>query len=234
MTSVRPTPTSTTAADECEIRRWSVLLPRHIRPGCQKLQTRVYVAKKRVRQPPHIAAAPGGTGVFFLHDPITGIRFLVDTGAGRSLLPASQWRKSHQPNPDVRLTAANGTPIPTYGRHHLDIRIGNRKYGWSFVVADVTLPLLGADFLANYQLHVDVARAQLVDTASLAATPIAAAPGDLAIQVIDASDDFAHLRDSYPDVFSRSFVSNHRIQSNTEYTTTLKHRVLQCFSDFVG
>ncbi|MPC49952.1 hypothetical protein E2C01_043767 [Portunus trituberculatus] len=34
------------------------------------------------RRPPPIVAAPGGSPTFFLHDPITGIRFLMDTGAG--------------------------------------------------------------------------------------------------------------------------------------------------------
>ena len=125
----------------------------------------------------------------------------MDTGAARSLLPASRWKRNSQPQPDGRLAAANGTPIPTFGRHHLVIRIGNRTYGWDFLVADVTLPLLGADFLAHYQLLVDVSRGRLVDTASLAATPIAAAPDNLSVHVIDASDDFAHLRKAYPDVF---------------------------------
>lgn len=159
------------------------------------------MAKKHVRRPPFIAAAPGGSPTFFLLDPITGIRFLVDTGAGRSLLPASRWKKPHLLQHDVRLSAANGTPIPTFGCQHLKIRIGNRTYGWNFVVADVTLPLLGADFLANYHLLVDVRSGRLLDTDSLAATPIAAAPEDLTIQVIDATDSYAHLRNSYPDVF---------------------------------
>lgn len=154
-----------------------------------------------MRRPPLVAAAPVAASTFFFHDPLNGIRFLVDTGAGRSLLPASRWRKHHLPHPDVRLTAANGTPIPTYGRHHLDIRIGDRTYGWSFVVADVTLPLLGADFLANYRLLVDVSGARLLDSASFATIPITAAPDAPTVHVIDAGDTFTHLRDSYPDVF---------------------------------
>ncbi|MPC63924.1 hypothetical protein E2C01_058032 [Portunus trituberculatus] len=153
------------------------------------------------RQQPRLRQPPGGATTFFLRDPINAFRFLVDTGAGRSLLPASQWRKPHLPPTDVRLTAVNGTPILTYGRQHLYIHIGNHKYWWNFVVANVSLPLLGADFLANYQLLVDVSRARLLDAVSLAATPIAAAPDDLTFHVIDPTDAFAHLRDSYPDIF---------------------------------
>ena len=68
-------------------------------------------------------------------------------------------------------------------------------------MADVTIPLLGADFLAHYQLLVDVSGGRLVDTASLQATPIVTAPDNLALQVLDAADEFAHLRASYPEVF---------------------------------
>lgn len=67
-------------------------------------------------------------------------------------------------------------------------------------MANVTIPLLRADFLPHYQLLVDVSRSRLVDTASLASKPIATTPDDLSIQVIDVADDFSVLRTSYPDL----------------------------------
>ena len=76
----------------------------------------------------------------------------------------------------------------------------NHRYGWSFVVADVTLPLLGADFLAHYRLLVDVSRGRLVDAVSFTTTPIAAALDNLALQVKYAADDFTHLCHSCPDI----------------------------------
>ncbi|KAK8397537.1 hypothetical protein O3P69_004355 [Scylla paramamosain] len=136
----------------------------------------------------------------FLHDPINGVHILVDTRTGRSLLPASQWRKPHLPQLISRLMAPNGTLIQTYSCQHLNVRIGNHTCGRNFVLADVTHPLLGADFLANYLLLINISSARLLDTVSLATTPIAVAPDNLAIQVIDATDDFSHFQDSYPDV----------------------------------
>ncbi|XP_037787747.1 uncharacterized protein LOC119583347 [Penaeus monodon] len=169
--------------------QWSTIL--HVSAGIQyNNPTRGHDSSKATRNSPTASAIL-----------TPDIRFLVDTGAAHSLLPASRWRKPHQQQPVTRLTAANSTPIPTYGRKYLNICIDSRTYGWSFVVADITLPLLGADFLAHYQLLVDVSSGRLIDAASLAAIPIAAAPDNLALQVIDAADDYAHLHYSYPDVF---------------------------------
>ncbi|XP_076058528.1 uncharacterized protein LOC143035546 [Oratosquilla oratoria] len=123
---------------------------------------------------PCITAAPTGTNTIFLSNPTTGMRFLVDTSTARSLLPAARWRQPHQPASNVQLIAANSTLISTYGCQHLEISIGGRRFEWYFIVADVTLPLLRADFLSHYQLLVDIARFQLVDTSSLTTTPIAA------------------------------------------------------------
>ena len=169
------------------------------------------LAKKPIRWPPHISEATG-YNAFFLHDTATGVRFLIDTsatgvrflidtGATCSLLPASQWKKPHLPPSNVKLAAANGTPIPTYSHQHLTLRISKCYYSWNFVVADVTIPLLGADFLAHYQLLVDIYSCRLVDDISLNTTLIAAAPNHLALQVKDTSDKFEHLWHSYPDVF---------------------------------
>lgn len=85
------------------------------------------VAKKRVGRPSHIAAAPTGVNTFFLQDPASGTRFLVDTGAARSLLPVARCKGPYQPATSIRLTAANGTPIPVYGQQHMKINIAGRN-----------------------------------------------------------------------------------------------------------
>ena len=45
----------------------------------------------------------------------------------------------------------------------MTLSINGRKYVWKFMVADVTQPLLGADFLCSNTLMVDVKGQQLVD-----------------------------------------------------------------------
>ena len=73
--------------------------------------------------------------------------FLVDTGADVSVLP-SKFQKHAAPF-NVELKAANGTSIKTYGCLTADVNIQRlrRDFRWKFVVADVTSPILGANFL---------------------------------------------------------------------------------------
>ena len=53
------------------------------------------------------------------------------------------------------LSDANGSPIDTYGNKSLKLNIDMRRnYIWSFIIANVQTPILGAYFLANYNLAV--------------------------------------------------------------------------------
>ncbi|XP_068237199.1 uncharacterized protein [Palaemon carinicauda] len=74
----------------------------------------------------------------------TGVRFLVDTGVLRSLLPRELFRtqRSLCKFADVRMAAANGSAIPTYGYENLTLSFGNGNFNWKSLVADVKLPIL--------------------------------------------------------------------------------------------
>ena len=53
------------------------------------------------------------------------------------------------------LRAANGLQIATYGECALEIDFGlGRRYSWAFIVADVTTPILGIDFLASNRFNI--------------------------------------------------------------------------------
>ncbi|KAL1487842.1 hypothetical protein ABEB36_015492 [Hypothenemus hampei] len=98
----------------------------------------------------------------FVKDPTTRISFLVDTGAEVSVLPrrfTNVWKPA-----TFKLYAANGTPISTYGVKSLSISLGLRRiFTWEFLVAEVTHPILGADFLSIQDLWVDLKNKRLVD-----------------------------------------------------------------------
>ncbi|CAK9810898.1 Transposon Tf2-9 polyprotein [Anthophora plagiata] len=65
------------------------------------------------------------------------------------------------------LAAANGTPIATYGTKTLTLNLGLRRdFTWRFVVADVSKPIIGADFLAHFGLLVDIRNQRLIDQIS--------------------------------------------------------------------
>ena len=119
------------------------------------MQSPMCMAKKLLSRLPYVAASKGST-TFYV--PGTGSKegYLVDTGACRSLIP-----RKYVPNPGRKgkpLKAANGSRINTYGFRQQSIDVGGRLYKWKFLVADVFLPILGADFLAAYHLLVDVRR----------------------------------------------------------------------------
>ncbi|CAE1236832.1 unnamed protein product [Acanthosepion pharaonis] len=78
---------------------------------------------------------------------------VVDTGAAISVIPPTN-RSALKPT-SFQLRAANGSTIETYGTKELTLNINLRRdFKWSFTVADVKTPLLGADFLAHYNLAV--------------------------------------------------------------------------------
>jgi len=103
----------------------------------------------------------------FVRDKGSGIRFLIDTGADicvfpRQLVPG-RLRKS-----EYTLSAANGTPIATYGTRMMTLNLGLRRdFHWRFLVADVSKPILGADFLAHHNLLPDLTHCRLVDSITL-------------------------------------------------------------------
>lgn len=84
-----------------------------------------------------------------VRDKKTGTRLLVDTGADISVLPKSFAKGKRIPT-DIKLYAANGTIMHTYGNQLLELDLGlRRKFVWSFTIADVTMPILDADFLTR-------------------------------------------------------------------------------------
>lgn len=110
-------------------------------------------------------------GRLFVTDRGTKTQFLVDTGSDLCVFPRSQLRERRAPT-SYQLTAANGTSIGTYGYAHLNLDLGlRRNYPWRFVVADVTKPIIGVDFLCYYNLIVDCKNSKLIDNTTTLSTP---------------------------------------------------------------
>jgi len=66
---------------------------------------------------------------------------------------------------DYDLIAANSSQIHTYGFIHLNLNLGlGRIFTWKFIIADVTIPIIGSDFLAYYSLLPDCRNQRIIDS----------------------------------------------------------------------
>lgn len=88
---------------------------------------------------------------------------MIDSGADISVYPRSRI-KARLEKTSYELSAANGTTIATYGPTVLTLNFGLRRaLKWTFTIADVQKPIIGADFLSFFGLLVDIRNGRLVD-----------------------------------------------------------------------
>jgi hypothetical protein len=111
------------------------------------------------------AIAPGR--LVHVLDEKTNRRFLCDTGASYSVFPF----RSSEPPSGPSLTGPNGQRILCWGEKELTLSFNGAAYTWIFLLADVSFPILGIDFLRHYHLVVDAASGQLVDTRTMRVFP---------------------------------------------------------------
>jgi cleavage and polyadenylation specificity factor subunit 1 len=89
--------------------------------------------------------------------------FLIDTGADISVIPPNIFKISSTDS-NFNLFAANGTQVKTYGTSLINLDLGLRRvFKWTFVIADVSSPIIGADFLKHTGLLVDIQRKRIID-----------------------------------------------------------------------
>ena len=164
-----------------------------------------------------------------IRDTATKIKYLVDTGACCSLFPATYQQQQH-PDPDpISLTAAGGQIIRTHGTINKTIHIAGYPYEWQFRLADVTQPLLGADFLIYHRLVVDMAGKAVIPIADLRCpnpTRSTRIMGQVASCINTHSDsvcsssvaDYTSLKQQFSDIF--------RPELKLKDTTTAKHDIV--------
>lgn len=139
----------------------------------------------------------------FVTDRNSGLRFLVDSGAACSVFPISLLNDRRRiPDPDFELFAANGTTIKTYGSKNLVLNIDlRREFRWSFVVADVSRPILGVDFLERFELLVDVKNRRLIDqVTSLKVKAQVISDRPLGIKTIRGDSIYHELLSNFPNI----------------------------------
>ena len=117
----------------------------------------VPAGKRQDRQAELVSIPAGHHPLMYLRDGLSNRMFLVDSGAAVSVLPF----KSSQPSFSHALTSAGGQNIPCWGRRNVPLLFKGRRFQWNFLLADVTRPILGADFLSANSICVDLARSAI-------------------------------------------------------------------------
>lgn len=149
----------------------------------------------------------GGRGeLLFIRDSTSGKRFLVDSGSQLSLLPpAGTDRSAGGCGPP--LSAANGSSITSFGTRSVTVCFNGRQFEWDFVIASITAPIIGADFLFANGLLVDVANRRLIDAVTFTTFPCeTGGPGPLThTNVVVSGDVFQRLLAEFPSLTTPVF-----------------------------
>ncbi|GFX12472.1 retrovirus-related Pol polyprotein from transposon opus [Trichonephila clavipes] len=104
------------------------------------------------------------TSRLFLLDRKSGQKFLIDSGSEICVIPPSP-TMNKSPQSNFSLFAANNTKIPAYGMVRKELNLGLRRpFIWTFIIADVSSPVIGADFLKHFNLLIDLKKKKKMQT----------------------------------------------------------------------
>ena len=123
-----------------------------------------------------VAMTGANKALFYVWDRQSKRKFLRDTGAEVSVLPATRFDRQKGQSAQM-LLAANGSKITTFGSRAVTIDLPQDKFKWTFVIANVAQPLLGADFLRTHFLLVDIKHQHLVNAQLFTSISMEKAPG---------------------------------------------------------
>ena len=107
-----------------------------------------------------------------------------------------------RPTSKFELFAANGSSIKTFGERLITVDLGlRRKFQWPFIVASVSHPIIGADFLHKFSLLVDLKNRCLVDSiTNLTYSGVIQKGQDFSIKVISGDSPFHQLLRQFPTI----------------------------------
>ncbi|KAG7187929.1 hypothetical protein KM043_013893 [Ampulex compressa] len=100
----------------------------------------------------------------YMYDRSNNLSFLIDSSSVVTMIPKElvKTRLDKQP---LTLYAANTTEINTFGEKVLTLDLGlHRQIRWSFIIADIKSPIIGADFIAHHGILLDLQNRSLIDS----------------------------------------------------------------------
>ncbi|GFX73556.1 retrovirus-related Pol polyprotein from transposon opus [Trichonephila clavipes] len=134
-----------------------------------------------------------GSGICYYHrrykeqarkcvSPCAFVQKKTNSGSEICVIPPSP-TMNKSPQSNFSLFAANNTKIPAYGMVRKELNLGLRRpFIWTFIIADVSSPIIGADFLKHFNLLIDLKKK-------------------------DANISFKNILSEYPDLSNPSLIS---------------------------
>ncbi|GBL86024.1 hypothetical protein AVEN_89081-1 [Araneus ventricosus] len=106
--------------------------------------------------------------------------------------------------------ATNGSRISTYGTIKLELDFGlRRNFTWSFLVADISDPIIGADSLERFELLIDVRNRRLLDGfTSLFVKGTVKRAKSLGLTLVANNSSFHSILLQYPNLFPTNLDPN--------------------------
>ncbi|GFV86256.1 retrotransposable element Tf2 155 kDa protein type 1 [Trichonephila clavipes] len=138
----------------------------------------------------------------------SGQKFLIDSGSEICVIPPSP-TMNKSPQSNFSSFAANNTKIPAYGMVRKELNLGLRRpFIWTFIIADVSSPIIGADFLKHFNLLIDLKKKRLVDVeTSLFTSCVFSNIVQPSILTVDANISFKNILSEYPDLSNPTLIS---------------------------
>ena len=157
---------------------------------------------------------------YYVQDQRNGRQYLVDTGAEFSILPASPEDKKHFV-PSEALEAANGTKVPVFGRRSVTMTFPRGKiFTHTFLLADVTKPLLGVDFFNANNIGIDTKGKRMFDLSDGTWFGGNQSSETTICALSTAGDSFHEILNEFPDILSPSFANKNVRHGIKHYVPT--------------
>ena len=143
------------------------------------------------------------SGRLFVADKATKTQFLVDTGPDLCVFPRNliSGRRSKS---NYTLFAANDSIVETCEFETFCLNFGlRREFKWRFVIADVSKPIIGVNFLDHYGIMVDVRNQRLADGCTTLSVTGKFSPCKedwLGIRAVRESSSWHKLLHQYPEI----------------------------------
>ncbi|UYV68464.1 hypothetical protein LAZ67_5004393 [Cordylochernes scorpioides] len=149
-------------------------------------------------------------------DKETGLQFLIDSGADVSVIPPTD---KDVPSNELLLYAANGSKIVTFGTKVIKIDLGlRRSFQWCFIIAKVNKGIIGADFLNNFKLILDISNKRLIDgiTNLSIRGDVMSIDSTSITSTINKNEKYYNLLAQFPEITKPNFLIN-KVKHDVEH-----------------